>query len=47
VGPGGGLVLEHAGPDAPPPLADLELEETRRYGDTAVSFYEPSPRRAG
>jgi len=33
------LVLEHAHADAPPPLAGLSAEETRRYGDTALTFY--------
>lgn len=37
---GARLVLEHGGADAPPELAGLSLEETRRYGDTAISLYQ-------
>lgn len=41
---GGMLVLEHAGrataPDAAPAL---QLNETRRYGDSALSFYRKGP----
>jgi 16S rRNA (guanine966-N2)-methyltransferase len=33
------LVLEHAGADPPPRLDALELRASRRYGDTALSFY--------
>ncbi len=36
------LVVEHAGRDEPPALAQAELLRTRRYGDTAVSFYQLS-----
>lgn len=35
----GRLVLEHAHRDAPPAIEPLELVQTRRYGDTAVSEY--------
>jgi 16S rRNA (guanine966-N2)-methyltransferase len=35
----GTLVLEHASRDAPPEIAGLEREDTRIYGDTALSFY--------
>jgi 16S rRNA (guanine966-N2)-methyltransferase len=36
---GGRMVLEHAATDVPAELAGLRFLETRRYGDTAVSFY--------
>jgi 16S rRNA (guanine966-N2)-methyltransferase len=36
---GGRVVLEHASPDAAPELPGLELETTRKYGDSALSFY--------
>jgi 16S rRNA (guanine(966)-N(2))-methyltransferase RsmD len=36
---GGLLVLEHAEKDAPPDVGGLEREETRHYGDTAITFY--------
>jgi 16S rRNA (guanine(966)-N(2))-methyltransferase RsmD len=36
---GARVVLEHARADAPPEIESLELESTRRYGDTALSFY--------
>jgi 16S rRNA (guanine(966)-N(2))-methyltransferase RsmD len=36
---GGILVLEHAERDEPPAIEGLGLEETRRYGDTSLSFY--------
>ena len=39
LGPGGALVLEHASPDEPPAVPGLELDRTRRYGDTSVSLY--------
>jgi 16S rRNA (guanine966-N2)-methyltransferase len=38
---GGRLVLEHASADPPPALAGLRFAEMRRYGDTAISFYDP------
>jgi 16S rRNA (guanine966-N2)-methyltransferase len=37
---GGTLVLEHSSRTDPPALSGLQLTESRRYGDTAVSFYE-------
>lgn len=37
------LVLEHAARDQPPVIADVPTERTRRYGDTAVSFYVVAP----
>lgn len=37
--PGARLVLEHAKRDAPPTLEGWETGRTRRYGDTALSFY--------
>ncbi len=33
------LILEHGARDTPPELARLRLQRTRRYGDTALSFY--------
>lgn len=39
LAPGGLLVLEHRAKDAPPPVAELETSETRRYGDTSLTFY--------
>lgn len=39
LAPGGALVLEHASPDAPPDVPGLELDRTRRYGDTSVTLY--------
>ena len=33
------LVLEHAARTAPPAIEGFSLSDTRRYGDTAVSFY--------
>jgi 16S rRNA (guanine966-N2)-methyltransferase len=35
----GMLLLEHASRDPPPAIAGLELEDTRTYGDTTLSFY--------
>lgn len=46
LAPGAGLVLEHAQRDAPPILAGLELQRTRSYGDTALSFYALPPASA-
>ncbi len=36
------VVLEHASRDAPPEAAGLVRTDTRRWGDTAVSFYVPA-----
>lgn len=33
------VVLEHASVDTPPLLPGLDLVETRRYGDTSLTFY--------
>jgi 16S rRNA (guanine966-N2)-methyltransferase len=33
------IVLEHGKSDVPPDIAGLVLLDTRRYGDTALSFY--------
>ena len=33
------LVLEHAAGDAPPAIIGLDCEQTRRHGDTSLSFY--------
>ena len=32
-------LVEHGKTDAPPTIAGLSLAESRRYGDTTVSFY--------
>ncbi len=40
---GARVVLEHAKGDAPPPIDGLALLDTRRYGDTSLSFYEATP----
>jgi len=39
VAPGARVVLEHASRDAPPEPAGLVRDETRIYGDTAISLY--------
>jgi 16S rRNA (guanine966-N2)-methyltransferase len=39
LSPGALVVGEHASRDAPPCVEGLALQETRRYGDTAISFY--------
>jgi len=36
---GARLVLEHGKADAPPSLSGFTLTETRRYGDTSLSFF--------
>jgi len=42
LAPGGVLVVEHASRSAVPALAGLELRDSRRYGDTSLSFYGPA-----
>jgi 16S rRNA (guanine(966)-N(2))-methyltransferase RsmD len=37
------LVIEHAARDQPPQLKKARLTRTRRYGDTAVSYYLALP----
>jgi 16S rRNA (guanine966-N2)-methyltransferase len=37
--PAARLVLEHASSDAPPAVPGLDVEGTRTYGDTSLSFY--------
>ncbi len=37
------LVVEHATGDDPPTFARLALGDTRRYGDTSLSFYQLEP----
>lgn len=37
--PGGRVVLEHTSVERAPPVSGGALEETRVYGDTALSFY--------
>ena len=39
LGHEGMLALEHASRDPPPVLAGLTLDDSRAYGDTALSFY--------
>jgi 16S rRNA (guanine(966)-N(2))-methyltransferase RsmD len=34
------VVLEHAQGDVPPAMEHLTLRETRRYGDTSLTFYD-------
>lgn len=41
--PGACVVLEHASRDEAPPLGPTACEEARRYGDTALAFYGPTP----
>jgi 16S rRNA (guanine966-N2)-methyltransferase len=40
LAPSAVIVLEHAKGDDPPTLPNLVVTGTRRYGDTALSFYE-------
>jgi 16S rRNA (guanine966-N2)-methyltransferase len=40
LAPSAVVVVEHAKGDDPPVLPCLAVIETRRYGDTALSFYE-------
>lgn len=42
IDPEARIVVEHATADPPPTLPGLSLEDTRRYGDTTVSFYVKS-----
>jgi 16S rRNA (guanine(966)-N(2))-methyltransferase RsmD len=37
--PGARVVLEHASTEEPPSLPGVEVEATRTYGDTSLSFY--------
>jgi 16S rRNA (guanine966-N2)-methyltransferase len=39
LGPGGALILEHASTDDPPVIPGLELDRTRKYGDSSVTLY--------
>ncbi|MEW6188527.1 MAG: 16S rRNA (guanine(966)-N(2))-methyltransferase RsmD [Actinomycetota bacterium] len=39
LAPEGVAVLEHSSRRAPIPIENLEIQFTRRYGDTALSFY--------
>lgn len=42
--PGAALVLEHASTDEAPGITGLELDRSRRYGDTTLSLYRaPEP----
>jgi 16S rRNA (guanine(966)-N(2))-methyltransferase RsmD len=38
----GRMVLEHGKGEAAPEIAGVRLRESRRYGDTVISFYERS-----
>ncbi len=40
LAPDARVVLEHAARSQPPDVAGLERGETRRYGDTALTFYK-------
>lgn len=40
VSPGARIVVEHGKGDDAPTIAGLTASDTRRYGDTSVSFYE-------
>lgn len=39
LGAGATLVIEHASADGPPAIAPLVATDTRRYGDTSLTFY--------
>mgnify|MGYP001408304670 CR=1 FL=1 len=39
IASGARIVVEHPSTEPPPELPGAELEETRKYGDTAISFY--------
>lgn len=41
VAPGGTLILEHASADPSPAMEGLAFIESRRHGDTTLSFYGP------
>jgi 16S rRNA (guanine966-N2)-methyltransferase len=43
----GRLVVEHAKGDGPPDLPRVTLIDTRRYGDTSISFYSPASALGG
>jgi 16S rRNA (guanine966-N2)-methyltransferase len=42
LAPGALVVVEHAARSQPPAIAGLARGETRRYGDTAITFYKPA-----
>jgi 16S rRNA (guanine966-N2)-methyltransferase len=42
LAPSATVVVEHDSKDPPPALASLKCVESRRYGDTTLSFYEAS-----
>jgi 16S rRNA (guanine966-N2)-methyltransferase len=39
IAPTARLVVEHAARDEPPDVSGAEIDRTKRYGDTALSFY--------
>ncbi len=39
LAPDARIVVEHGGADSPPEVSGLARDETRRYGDAAISFY--------
>ncbi len=39
VEPNGAVVLEHASSDAPPEVAGLQVDRSRRHGDTTLTLY--------
>ena len=39
LAPGGALVLEHGSSDEPPPIEGLDLDRSRKYGDTTLTLY--------
>lgn len=43
VAPEGALVLEHSSTDEPPLIQGLELDRSRRYGDTTLTLYRAQP----
>lgn len=40
----GALVLEHASTDDSPEIAGLDVDRSRRYGDTTVTLYRAAPK---
>jgi 16S rRNA (guanine(966)-N(2))-methyltransferase RsmD len=42
IAPEGRVVLEHSARTPPPDIDGLDRLDTRRYGDTALTFYKPA-----